>query len=146
MFQNILLPVDFTAKNEAAIGVALDLARRSPATPETPPAEVYLVHVVETIEHMEFEEMADFYHKLEARAVAKLTVLVERFNAAGVRARYDVLFGRRPETILKHAADLRSDLIVLSSFRVDRDHPALGLGTISYKVAIIARCPVLLVK
>jgi len=152
MFRNILLPVDFSAKNEKAIAVALELAQTAQeARPgggeaETPPVGVNLVHVVEIIEHIEFAEMADFYKKLETRATAKLMVLAERFDGAGVRSRYDVLFGRRPEVILKHASELGSDLIVLSSFLVDREHPALGLGAISYQVAIVARCPVLLVK
>jgi nucleotide-binding universal stress UspA family protein len=152
MFRNILLPVDFTAKDEKAIAVALELAQSAQVArpgggePAPPPVGVSLVHVVEIIEHIEFAEMADFYKKLETRAIAKLMVLAERFGGGGVRARHDVLFGRRTEAILKHAGDLGSDLIVLSSFLVDRDHPALGLGTISYQVAIVARCPVLLVK
>lgn len=159
MFRKILLPVDFSAKNQPAIDVALELAQsagrdpraqtiagRDPRTQSIAPADVDLLHVVETIEHIDFSEMEDFYRKLEARAAAQLAVLAERFGGAGVRARQDVLFGRRAETILKHAAELGSDLIVLSSFVVDREHPALGLGTISYQVAIVARCPVLLVK
>jgi hypothetical protein len=36
--------------------------------------------------------------------------------------------------------------MILSSHKVDRDHPALGFGSISYRIAIVARCPVLLVK
>ena len=38
------------------------------------------------------------------------------------------------------------DLVILSSHRVDRDHPALGLGTLSYRIAIVVRCPVMLVN
>jgi nucleotide-binding universal stress UspA family protein len=139
MFSHLLVPLDFTDKNEAAIGIALETARRDGA-------EVTLLHVIETIDHMDFEEMADFYRKLEAQAAAKLAVLTERFAGAGVRARYEIVFGKRAESILQKAAAGGTDLIVLSSHRVDRDHPALGLGVISYQVAIVARCPVLLVK
>jgi nucleotide-binding universal stress UspA family protein len=139
MFRHLLVPVDFTEKNEAAIGIAIETARRDGA-------EVVLLHVIETIDHMEFDEMADFYRKLETRAAAKLAVLAERFTSAGVRARYEILFGKRAESILRSAAGAPTDLIVLSSHRVDREHPALGLGAISYQVAIVARCPVLLVK
>lgn len=138
MFSHLLVPVDFTEKNETAIQIAIETARRDGA-------EVVLLHVIETIEHLEPDDMADFYRKLEARAAAKLSVLVERFAAAGVRARYEVVLGRRAESILEQASP-PTDLVVLSSHRVDRDHPALGLGTISYQVAIVARCPVLLVK
>jgi len=139
MFSRLLVPLDFTDENEPAIVIALETARRDGA-------EVTLLHVIEIVEHMDFEEMSDFYRKLEARAAAKLAVVTDRFTEAGVRARYEIVFGRRAQSILEQAADLKIDLIVLSSHRVDREHPALGLGTISYQVAIIARCPVLLVK
>jgi nucleotide-binding universal stress UspA family protein len=139
MFSRLLVPLDFTDKNEAAITIALETARRDGA-------EVTLLHVIKIIDHMDFDEMSDFYRKLEARAAAKLAVIADRFTEAGVRARYEILFGRRAETILKQALDLKIDLIVLSSHQVDREHPALGLGTMSYQIAIVARCPVLLVK
>ena len=78
MFRQLLVPLDFTDKNEAAVTIALETARRDGA-------EVTLLHVIETIEHVDFDEMSDFYRKLEARAAAKLQVLIDRFIAAGVR-------------------------------------------------------------
>jgi nucleotide-binding universal stress UspA family protein len=138
MFSHLLVPIDFSEKNDAAVRLAIEMAGRH--------AEVVLLHVIETIDHMEFAELADFYAKLETRAAAKLAVLVERCAKDGVRARSEIVLGKRAEAILKVAADTPTDLIVLSSHRVDSDHPALGLGTISYQVAIVARCPVLLVK
>jgi len=142
MFRNLLVPVDFTLKNEAALGVALDLARG----PGGNDAKVTLVHVIETIEHVDFEEMADFYRGLETRAAAKLYGMEERFKEALVPVYHDILYGKRAETIVRHAEEREADLIVLSSHQVDRDHPALGVGAISYRIAIVARCPVLLVK
>jgi nucleotide-binding universal stress UspA family protein len=88
----------------------------------------------------------DFYRGLEARAAARLAVMQETLVAAGVRVRHEILFGKRAESIIRHAEDNAMDLMILSSHQVDRDHPALGLGTISYRIAIVARCPVLLVK
>jgi nucleotide-binding universal stress UspA family protein len=139
MFSHLLVPLDFTEKDEAAVTIAIETARRDGA-------EVTLLHVIETIDHMDFDEMSDFYQRLEARAAAKLAVLVDRCSSAGVRGRFEIVFGKRAQAILEHAMGSATDLIVLSSHRVDRDHPALGLGTISYQVAIVARCPVLLVK
>ncbi len=148
MFRNILVPVDFSLKTDAALNAALDLARgvAGVAGSSAEPARVTLLHVVETIEHVEFDEMKDFYHGLETRAIAKLYGMQERFTALGIPAVHEVAFGKRAETILHHAEDKGIDLIVLSSHKVDRDHPALGVGTISYRIAIVARCPVLLVK
>lgn len=142
MFRNILVPVDFTLKNEAALNTALDLARG----PGDGLAKVTLLHVIETIEHVEFDEMKDFYRGLETRAAAKLFGMEERFRSAAIPVYHDILYGKRTEAIVRHAEEREVDIIVLSSHKVDRDHPALSVGTISYRIAIVARCPVLLVK
>lgn len=139
MFRNILVPVDFTLKNEAGLNTALELARGKEA-------KVTLLHVIETIEHVEFDEMADFYRGLETRAAAKLFGMEERFKQALIPVYHEILYGKRAETIVHYAEEREIDLIVLSSHKVDRDHPALGVGAISYRIAIVARCPVLLVK
>jgi hypothetical protein len=39
-----------------------------------------------------------------------------------------------------------SSHIVMNSHQVDPDDPATGWGTISYKVGILAACPIMLVK
>jgi nucleotide-binding universal stress UspA family protein len=142
MYRKILVPVDFTDKNQAALDSAVQIA--SPGAEDG--GEITLLHVVETIEHIDFNEMADFYHGLEARATAKLFALQENLQEKGVRVRHEVLFGKRAETILRYAEENGTDLMILSSHKVDRDHPALGFGSISYRIAIVARCPVLLVK
>jgi nucleotide-binding universal stress UspA family protein len=142
MFRKILVPVDFTEKNEAALDSAAQIAGGSAQEG----SEVMLLHVVETIEHIDFNEMSDFYRGLENRASAKLFALVERLKEKRVNARHEVLFGKRAETIVRYAEEKAADLMILSSHKVDRDHPALGLGTLSYAIAIVARCPVLLVK
>lgn len=141
MFRKILLPVDFTEKNEAALKSALEIAAGGGAG-----CEVTLLHVIEAIEHLEPGEMSDFYHGLETRATARLFALQERFEKAGVAARQELIIGRRAETIVRYAEDREMDLVILSSHKVDRDHPALGFGTLSYRIAIVVRCPVLLVK
>jgi universal stress protein A len=141
MFHKILIPVDFTEKNEAAIQAALEVAAGNAD------AEIHLLHVIETIEHVEYDEMKDFYRGLEVRAEAKLARLDERCREAGpVKVYHDLQIGKRAEAIVRYAEERGMDLIVLSSHKVDRDHPALGWGTISYRIAIVARCPVLLVK
>lgn len=140
MYRKILIPVDFTEKNQAALDSGVQIAG------STEGGEVTLLHVVETIEHIEFNEMADFYRGLETRAAAKLFAMEDALRQRGINVRHDILFGKRTESIVRHAEEHAADLIILSSHKVDRDHPALGLGSISYRVAIVARCPVLLVK
>lgn len=142
MFRKILIPVDFTGKNEAALDSAVQIAAAQPDGG----GEITLLHVIETIEHIDFSEMADFYHRLETQVAAKLFALEGRLEERGARVRHEILFGKRAETIVRYAEEKGIDLMVLSSHKVDRDHPALGLGTLSYGIAIVARCPVLLVK
>jgi len=141
MFRKILVPVDFTDKNEAALRTAIEIAGRAEDG-----CEATLLHVIEAIEHLEPGEMADFYRSLETRATARLFALHDRFKEAGVAVRQELLIGPRAETIVRYAEDNEMDLVILSSHKVDRDHPALGLGTLSYRIAIVVRCPVLLVK
>lgn len=143
MFRKILVPVDFTEKNETALQAALQMATGRAAGDE---AEIFLLHIIETIEHVEYDEMKDFYRELENRSVAKLTKMEERIREAGVKVFHDLQYGKRAEAIVHYAEEREMNLIVLSSHKVDRDHPALGWGTISYRIAIVARCPVLLVK
>ena len=69
-----------------------------------------------------------------------------KLRKAGLRVEEKVLFGNRVEEIVKSAAESRADLIVLGSHKVDLRRPGHGFGTISYKVGILAQCPVLLVK
>lgn len=143
MFRKILVPVDFTEKNEAAIRAALELTAGKEGEAAS---EVTLLHVIETIEHLEPAEVEGFYKNLEARSAARMFALEERFKEAGVQARHEVLVGKRAETIVRYAEENGSDLILLSSHKVDRQHPALGIGSLSYRIAIVVNCPVLLVK
>jgi nucleotide-binding universal stress UspA family protein len=140
MFRKILVPVDFTDKNEAALDSAVQIAAAAEGS------EITLLHVIETIEHIEFSEMSDFYHRLELQVAAKLFAFEGRLEERGANVRHEILFGKRAETVVRYAEEKGVDLMVLSSHKVDRDHPALGLGTLSYGIAIVARCPVLLVK
>ena len=50
------------------------------------------------------------------------------------------------QAVLDAAESINADLIVMGSHRVALKHPGENWGTISYKIGILARCPVLLVK
>jgi nucleotide-binding universal stress UspA family protein len=57
-----------------------------------------------------------------------------------------VTFGHRAPGIVEVAIANQSDLIVMASHRIDPDRPGHDWATISYGVAVLAPCHVLLLK
>lgn len=136
MFKNILIPVDFSARNQETLAVATALARLSSA-------QITLLHVIELIaETNRHGELDGFYDDLEAQAKAKF----ESLREIAPSATNEICFGDRVDEILSYAETHAVDLIVMSSRRVDPQNPSGGLGTISQKIGILAQCAVLLVK
>jgi nucleotide-binding universal stress UspA family protein len=137
VFRRILVPVDFTKKNRRAVRVAARLASERGA-------ELRLLHVIERVDAGEPQALTGFYKKLESNARAKTKELLA--EAGSVKARAEILYGNRVNEILRYAQEKKIDLIVMSSHRLALKHPGENWGTISYKVGILSRCPVLLVK
>ena len=138
MFDKLLVPVDLTARNARAIDVARDLVAEQGG-------EVTLLHVIETLD-LPYEELQEFYKRLEDRAAIAMEAMAEPLRTAGLSVDQEVCYGKRAEEVVRYAADNGIDLIVLNSHRVDLTNPGAGWTTMSYKVAILAQCPVLLVK
>src|SRR4051812_8643182 len=89
MFHKILVPLDFTAENRAALELAREMTDRDDA-------EVRLLHVIETIADVPFEEMRDFYERLERRARTRLEEAAAGFSNPEAVPQ-DVVYGRRAE-------------------------------------------------
>jgi nucleotide-binding universal stress UspA family protein len=138
MFKHILIPVDFTEKNWRALDIAVKLMKGS-AT------KLSLLHVIEKIEFLAEEDTQEFYRTLEKTAEEKMAPFVRKLKDRDVPVSTMILYGKRPQAIVRYAAENSVDLLVLSSHRVEPDNPQ-DWGTISYKVAILSQCPVLLVK
>lgn len=138
MFDSILVPVDLTEKNRRAVELARDLALETGGS-------VTLLHVIETLD-LPWEEVEAFYRRLEDRASEALEAMVGPLREAGVPFDTRIEYGRRAEEIVDHAEANAVDLIVLNSHRVNLEDPGSGWATLSYKIAILAQCPVLLVK
>ena len=141
MFQRILVPVDLTEKSLKAVDLAYEFATRLGA-------EVVLLHVIETIEHVEFEfeELKPFYDRLEASARKGLQEFSERFVSNNLRVDSAIVYGQRTKQIVDFAIEHRVDLIIMASHRIDPDRPGHDWSSISYAVAILSPCPVLLAK
>jgi len=139
MFHRILVPVDLTEKSLSAVDLAYEFATQSGA-------EVVLLHVIETIEHVQFEELKPFYERLENSARKGLQEFSERFVSNKLQIDRAVVYGHRTKEIVDFAIGNRIDLIIMASHRIDPDRPGHDWSSISYAVAILAPCPVLLVK
>jgi nucleotide-binding universal stress UspA family protein len=139
MFQKILVPTDLTEKSMAAVDLAYEFAVQSKA-------QVVLLHVIETIEHVKFDELKEFYGRLERSARNGLQECAERFEERSLPVEHVVLYGHRTKSIVDYAVENRVDLIMMASHRVDPDRPGHDWSSISYAVAILSPVPVLLVK
>jgi len=139
MFRHILVPVDLSDRNAAALEEVAALA-------DPDATRVTLLHVIETIRGVEFEELADFYRDLERKAERSLASLRERLSGEVAACEAVVRYGPRAARIVEFADENGCDLVVLSSHRVGPDRPGAGLGTTSHQVALIARCSVLLLR
>ena len=138
MFSKILVPVDLTQKNTGAISVARDLAQHDGG-------EIVLLHVIETLE-VPFEELREFYDRLEENAQVRLEDLAEPLRDAGIECTKSIVFGTRVPEIIFHAQDQSCDLIVISSHKLNPDNAQKTWTSISHQVAILAQTPVLVLK
>lgn len=139
MFETILIPVDLTDKSRVAVDAVAGLA-----DPER--ASIHLLHVIETIQDVPFEELDAFYASLRKRAERAVNRWADELGERGFRVERDIAFGRRGPEIVRHAEDRACDLIVLASHPYDREQPGRGVGTLSHQVALLAPCPVLLMR
>ena len=139
MFKKILVPLDLSDRHQQALEIAARLAKESDG-------EVTLLHVIAIIPGLHMEEDRDFYQRLEQVALDHLTRLGRYLEEHQITRREEIIYGSRAPEIVRYAMETGVDLIVLTSHRIDPEDPAVGWGTVSYKVGILSQCPVLLVK
>jgi nucleotide-binding universal stress UspA family protein len=139
VFSRILVPTDLTDRAARSLKLALALAQDRPAS-------VTLVHVVQQVPGLPPGEMRAFYDRLVKKSRRGLARAAKLFAARGITVRSEVLVGEPAREIVRAAAAARADLIVMGSHRVNPKRRGMGWGTTSYKVGILCRCPILLVK
>ena len=138
MFKKILLPLDLTDRHEGALRIAAEMAGGG--------GEVTLLHVIEVIAGLPPEEEPTFYSRLERKAAAHLERLAASLAGGSVTVRGEVVYGERVREVVAYAARTSADIIILTSPRPEPEHPAAGLGSLSYRIGLFCGCPVLLVK
>lgn len=139
-FQHILVPVDFTLKNQQALDIAFEIAGQNTA-------RVTLLHVIEMIDNVNDDgELREFYEQLDTRAQSELESMAQRFLESGIDLDRKIRYGKRAEEIVRDSMERDIDLIVMNSHKLDPDQPIRSMGTLSYQVSLFCRCPILLVK
>ena len=137
MFQHVLVPVDLTDRNRRALDTAARLAGED--------GEVTLLHVIETLD-LPFDELEDFYQRLHDRAHVGMDQMAEPLSVRGLTVIQRVSYGSRLREILSYAEQNLTDLIVMSSRRLEPSEAPTGFATLSHQVAILSQIPVLLIK
>lgn len=139
MFKKLLVPLDLTDRHQPVLDTAVELALKNQG-------EVTLLHVIENIPGLSFDEEKGFFQNLERTAQGHLRKLSKAITDRGVVCRQKILYGSRARQIADFAADMGADLILLTSPCFDPENPAVSWGSLSYKVGLLSRCPVLLAK
>jgi nucleotide-binding universal stress UspA family protein len=139
MFRQILVPTDFSKKHINPLEIATNLATKYESV-------IHLLHVVEIISDTTFSEYEDFYSKLEKRAQKRMSGLIASYQGKTVQIIPCVVYGNRVQEILKFIKRNKIDLVIMNSHKVEMNDPMQSWGTISYKVALLSDCPIMLAK
>jgi nucleotide-binding universal stress UspA family protein len=139
MFQNILVPVDLSDHHGRTLEVASELARHNHGN-------ITFVHVIESIPGLDPAELQGFYAKLEKAAHRHLSRLASESLKRDLAVKTKVLYGKRAEGVVEFARECNADLIALTSHRDPVESGPSTFDTLSYKIAFLAQCPVLLIK
>ena len=136
-----LTPVDGSRGAEDALAYAIARARE-------PKAEIHVLHVVPPISYDELEGYAGNSDIAKIRREAHQRILAsaaDTLKAAGIASVAHLLDGNPAEAIVRFAESQNIDEIIIGS----HGRGAIGsvlLGSVSSKVAQLARVPVTLVK
>jgi len=139
MFYQILVPTDCSDASRRPLDIAVKIASLDGGN-------VYLLHVIEVIADTTSREFEDFYLKLERKAETDMNGLLSPHQEAQMEIERKIVYGNRGREILRFAEDNKIDLIIMNSHRIEVEDPVQGWGTLSYKIAVLSQCPVMLVK
>jgi nucleotide-binding universal stress UspA family protein len=83
---------------------------------------------------------------LEKRAQKQMNVLIASYQGKGIQITPHITYGNRVEEIIKFINENKIDLVIMNSHKVEMKNPAQSWGTISYRVALLSNCPIMLAK
>jgi len=138
MYFRVLVPLDLSARGELALEAVRKVASHG--------ASIELFHVIERIEGLPERELSEFYDALESKADKFLEPFANALRDDGYHVAKEIRFGKRGPEILARADEIQCDLILLPSHALDPADPKRSFGSVSHQVALVASCPVLLVR
>lgn len=145
MFKHLLVPTDGSALSEAAVQIAVTLAKESLA-------KITAVHVMPEFHVLAYEtEMladteAEFVRVAQQQADRYLSVIAKASEQAGIECDVRATTGWHPyEVIIRIAAEQDCDLIVMGSHGRGGTR-ALLIGSETQKVLTHSQIPVLVVR
>jgi len=142
-FDDILVPIDFSAHSLKAVEYATNLA-------QTFNSRLYFLHVIEQEIHPSFyaagvTSIFEIDHDLKQRVVQNMQEFVEDFLDESMTAEYVVREGKAHREIVEFAKEKGMDLIVIATHGLSGLEYLL-LGSTTEKVVRWATCPVFTVK
>lgn len=141
-FRSILVPYDFSPHADAALDLAIAVARPVKA-------RVHLVHVfslpMETLSPYEIPIPEKLVEEVRAAASVRLEQALERVRAAGLEGDAEVDSGSISERIVARAVADAADLIVMGTRGLSGLQHVL-LGSVAERVLRTAPCPVLTLR
>ncbi|HIG43008.1 MAG: universal stress protein [bacterium] len=138
-YKNILVPLNFSEQNDKALEAVADIIGDVHVT-------LTLMHVIEPISVSDDSETADFLSQLRDNAQEALQERKKRFEGLDVAVTCENRVGNRTRELITYADDNNVDLIVLSSHPLRGSEPSKFVASISYQVAVLANCAILLLK
>ncbi len=142
-FDDIVVPIDFSAHSLKAVEYATDLA-------QTFNSHLYFLHVIEQEIHPSFyaagvTSIFEIDHDLKERVVQNMQEFVEDFLDESMTTEYVVREGKAHREIVEFAKEKGMDLIVIATHGLSGLEYLL-LGSTTEKVVRWATCPVFTVK
>lgn len=139
MFKRILIPLDLTDKHQRVLEIAAELAQQNGGA-------VTLLHVIEEIPGLSSDEVDDFYSRLEQRAKEHLQNCGNHFTSKNIPWQSEVRIGSRIHEINRFASEMNADLVLVTAPNIDPNRPGTGWASLSWKIGLVANCPVMLVR
>jgi nucleotide-binding universal stress UspA family protein len=141
-FHTILVPIDFSDHATAALDLAIELTRATPA-------RVHLLHAYEVplgaIPPYGVTLPATLLEQVRDAAARRIEKSAQRVEAAGVACETHVVHGAPADAIVETAANISADLIVMGTRGLTGVKHVL-LGSVAERTVRTAPCPVLTIR